>query len=342
VTYLNLAAWAAVAAGISALTTSRLIGALRARQLGKVIRDELTSHQGKAGTPTMGGLAILLAVAVTGTAAICLGAWSSGLSGAMTTGLALAVGLLFAALGEVDDFAGLERKGRARERGVGLSARSMLAAQVLIAAVATTAFLMLDPALTFGSAWWALGLTLIGVLAIVGTTNGVNFADGLDGLAAGLLSMAFGTQALLIRMDPYALELGSGFKPAAALAAAASGACLGFLVYNRHPARVFMGNVGSMGLGGLLAALAVASRSSLAFGLLPLYGAVFVVEVLSVISQVAFYKATGGRRLWRMAPIHHHFEKLGWPETRIVKGFWLGGALAAMVSVAVAVAALAA
>lgn len=329
-----------LAFGLTVLFTGRLIGWLRARQLGKAIRVDGPDHAAKAGTPTMGGMGMLVVVALAGIS--LLGTQSPS----PTTGAATAPHipasaqvaivclslLLFALLGAADDWAGLARKGNVRELGVGLTARQMIAAQVLAAGIVTYLLMAsrtpVSGAGTSTGAW--IGQAALFAAALVGTVNGVNMSDGLDGLASGLLAIAFATLAVLLGLLANGWETGT-----VAWSVGCVAACLGFLVYNRHPARVFMGNVTSMGLGAVLATLAIAN------GLvwwLPLVGLVFVAEVISVILQVSYFKATHGRRLFKMAPIHHHFERLGLAETAVVRRFWSAGAVAGGVAIIAAFA----
>jgi len=323
--------------------TRPLIGWLRARQLGKAIRADGPDHAAKAGTPTMGGLALLAAVGLSGLAIVVVlrptpGPDDATFGSTTTVFLTLAAMAGFGVLGLVDDLAGLARR-RGGEAGIGLTARRMIALQTALAVGVCAAFRAATPK-PDGSPW-PVWLFPLGVVAIVGTTNGVNFADGLDGLAAGLAAIAYGALGLTV-VAAWAVRLGPGVgsMPAPAsgliasgdpwtalpaapvLALAIAAACLAFLVYNRHPAQVFMGNVTSMALGAGLATLAFGMGWWL---LLPVIGAVFVVEVVSDIVQVAVFKATGGRRVFRMAPLHHHFELGGWPETTVVRRFWLAG-----------------
>jgi len=160
---------------------------------------------------------------------------------------------------------------------------------------------------------WLYVLLVLGVM--VGSSNAVNLTDGLDGLAAGVTAVVAAGYWLVCIM--------TGFIQVAPFAAALTGGCLAFLAYNRHPARVFMGDTGSMAIGGAVAALAVASKTELTLMVL---GGVYVIEALSVIIQVASFKTTG-RRVFLMSPLHHHFELKGWPETKIVRRFWLASLL---------------
>lgn len=285
------------------LLTPPLIRWLRNRQFGKAIRVDGPDHAPKAGTPTMGGLAALAGIAAVSTLPIQLGHRGEVL-------FIIGTMAAFAVLGLIDDLAGIARRDGGRELGVGLTARRMLAAQIGLATVSAVALRSI-----WSSQVEPIGLALA-ILAIVGTVNGVNFSDGLDGLAAGLSAIAFVAFAIAIAAHSGADD------PAAMLAMASAGACLGFLVFNRFPARAFMGNITSMSLGAGLAAL---SLSSGLWWLLPIIGAVFVAEVVSDIIQVAYFKWTSGRRLFRMAPIHHHFELGGMAEHQVVRRFWLAG-----------------
>jgi phospho-N-acetylmuramoyl-pentapeptide-transferase len=248
----------------------------------------------------------------------------------------------------------LARKGRARELGVGLTARQMIVAQAAVALLVAWMLRGVAPSWAAGEAasapWapWAIwvpadvvahfGLIpwlLLAVLVLVATVNGVNLSDGLDGLAAGLIGLAFAGMGLALSArldDSIALTSAERFEIFGITnwAWLVAGACLGFLVHNRFPARIFMGNVTSMALGGALATFALATGT---WPLLPIVGAVFVIEILSDVIQVGYYKISGGKRVFRMAPIHHHFEMVGWPETRVVRRFWLAGFAAALLGV---------
>jgi len=215
-----------------------------------------------------------------------------------------------------------------RRRSLGLKARQKLLAQFFLGiGLWYMAIYVLNrgTVVTLPSAnlSWDLGWFYLpfAVLVVVATSNAVNLTDGLDGLAAGLAAVSFGAMAWLSYLR------GSQDLTLAALTLA--GASAGFLFYNRHPARIFMGDTGSLGLGAGLAALAILTRTEL---LLPVLGLVFVLEALSVIIQVAVFQTTG-KRLFRMSPLHHHFELGGWSEWRVVLSFWLAGILAALVSI---------
>lgn len=286
-----------LAAALGLLLTGSFVQLARRFGWGKAIRSAgPESHQAKAGTPTMGGAAFLLAATV---AWLLLGDdLGADLAPAL---LVLGSGLL----GLWDDALALQRKraiAQGLEVGTGLLARYRLLGQ---------------GALALGFAVWAVGAghALFGVawldvlayaFVVVGSINALNFTDGLDGLAAGVAAIAL------------LFFLGSPF------AAALLGALLGFLWYNAHPARVIMGGVGAEALGAGLAALAITQGT---VWYLPLVLLVPVLEVVSVILQVSYFRATGGKRIFRMTPLHHHFELDGWPETRIVQRAYVVTAL---------------
>jgi len=290
--------------------------------IGKHIRyDGPASHQVKAGTATMGGLYILAGVAIV-TALLSL----AGRSRAVLPLLAM---LAFGALGAFDDLRGLRDA-----QGVGWLARLKFpwqcALSALLAAVmylTTAQHLVVVPVTgrAVGIGWWFVPVAAV---AIVATANAVNFTDGLDGLAGGTLALAFAAYG--------ALAWASGDGSLTLFCFAVVGALLAFLWYNVHPARMFMGDVGSQALGAGLAAVAVLSGHWL---LLPIIGVVFLAEVLSVMGQVIFFKYTRrkygeGRRILRMAPLHHHFEQGGMSEVQITLRFWLAAAVAAALGVA--------
>jgi phospho-N-acetylmuramoyl-pentapeptide-transferase len=302
---------AAVSAAVVLLTGGRFIPWLRAVARQPISADAPARHQSKAGSPTMGGLMMLFGVVA---AMIVIRAW--------TPALALAVGvfLAFGLLGFADDFLAVRRG-----RNLGLRARDKLAVQAPIGA-AVGAFALLTPGLGGAVALPAVGAVPLGaayalfaMLYVAFFVNGVNLTDGLDGLAGGTVAIA------AFAYTGVALHLGA--PELAAFCAAIGGACLGFLWFNAHPARVFMGDTGSMALGGALSAVAILTKTE---ATLAVIGFVFVVESCSVIVQVAVFKATKGRRIFRSSPLHHHFELAGWAETQIVTRFWILGALAAI------------
>ena len=333
--------------GLTVLFTRPLIGWLARHQFGKAIRVDGPDHATKAGTPTMGGLGMLAAIGVVGAVLLAeivpkQAFYTKLLDRESWEPIRIWLPLLsmasFAVLGLLDDLAGLARKGRMRELGVGLTARRMIALQTLIAVIVV--WVVGRGMFAFGPIQMALS-----VVALVGTVNAVNMSDGLDGLAAGLCFWAFcglGVCAHLLNaichgrpLDRYlSCLLAHGPNPDVALAFVIAGACLGFLVFNRYPAQVFMGNVASMALGGALATLAIMNYG---LWLLPILGAVFLAEVVSDILQVGYFKLTGGRRIFRMAPIHHHFELAGMPETEITARFRLAGLAAGLAAIALVV-----
>ena len=280
---------------------------------GQSIREEgPASHQQKSGTPTMGGVMIVLAV----TAATLLFAPLT-----VTTLLALFIFLGHFLLGFADDYIKVVKK-----RNLGLRAYQKLLGQLIIAFV--TIFIG-STLLAHDTGVWVplMGERIdIGILyyvlvifVLVGTSNAVNLTDGLDGLASGTVAVA----ALFYAVLMYGVD--SGLM---AFSTAIIGACIGFLWYNHHPARIFMGDTGSLALGGALAGVAILSHTEL---LLPIVGFVFFCEALSVILQVVSFQ-TRGKRIFRMSPIHHHFELGGWSETRVVYTFWAVGAAAALLA----------
>lgn len=307
------------ALALSLLLTPRAIDWLRWLGAGKQIQAELSaSHQAKAGTPSMGGLIFSAIVVALGTLAL------HGRDEGMVS-ILVALTLATAVLGAYDDLLS-----SARYRRGGMKARPKLAWQAGIAAGAVLAA-RLGPGLpaqhipglgTLDLPWLVAPLA---VLAIMGTGHAVNLTDGLDGLAGGTSLIAYGAFALIA----YA----QGQVVLGALCLLVMGAVSGFLWYNIHPARLFMGDCGSLALGSLLGGVGLATGQIVT--LIPI-GGVFVAEALSVIIQVAYFKRSGGKRIFRMSPLHHHFGLLGWPETQVVQRFWLAGLICALVGIAVA------
>ncbi len=315
---------------ISWLVGGRLIAWLKSRQTaGQPIREDgPATHFAKRGTPTMGGLLILIAWA----GAVLL--WCDLTN--RHVWLALLATLGFGAIGFADDWLKLAR-GTSR----GLPARWKFLAQLGLALVlAWVLARMVGTAVDVPvvRVSWELGAWYVpfAVFVLVGASNAVNLTDGLDGLAVGPAFMTAGTLAVVAYVAGHAVFAHylkiphvPGAGELAIVCAAAVGACLGFLWYNAYPAQVFMGDVGALALGGLLGyvALAVAQPFVLAIA-----GGLFVLEALSVIVQVASFKLTG-KRVFRMAPLHHHFELKGWPEPKVVARLWI-------VSIVLAIAAL--
>lgn len=305
---------AAVAAAVVLLLGPVVIPELNKLHCGQNIRGEgPQSHQKKSGTPTMGGLMIL--------AGITLGT----IAGAGTNPaalLALFVVLGHGAIGFLDDYIKVVKK-----RNLGLRAREKLAGQLIMAAAVTFIGnrwmgISTELWLPFTTATVDLGVFyyILVFFVLVGTTNAVNLTDGLDGLATGTVAVAAVTYAIVC--------VSLGKAALAAFCAATAAAAVAFLRFNAHPARVFMGDTGSLALGGALAAAAILTKTEL---LLIVIGGVFVVEALSVIIQVISFQTTG-RRVFRMSPLHHHFELGGWAETKVVRVFWLASAVSSVVA----------
>jgi phospho-N-acetylmuramoyl-pentapeptide-transferase len=282
-----------------------MIRLLRRLRSGQVIQEELPdSHQKKAGTPTGGGI-LFVALALAGGALATL----AGHSGALPASAGLLAGGL---IGFVDDISKLRRG------SIGIPARLKLPIQVVIGLV--VAWIATGGGIQSPISWPYLLLALV---AVVGTANAVNITDGMDGLAAGLSIIAIGATVLFLPGAP------AGEK---AVAMTLGGALAAFLVFNRHPARVFMGDTGALAIGFALAAMAIQQHLVL---LLPIVGLVFVLETLSVIIQVAYFKATGGRRVFKMTPIHYTFHHEGWSENRIALSFWGAGLVSGLAAVGV-------
>jgi phospho-N-acetylmuramoyl-pentapeptide-transferase len=314
-----------VAFAIAILGTPLLIRVLRARDIGQLIRDDgpfTHPHAAKAGTPTMGGIA-LVGAAVAGYLVAHVRSEQLKFARAGVTLLALIV--MLAVVGFVDDYLGV-RAGR----NLGLRKRGKTAGQLLSAAgfallalhwvnASTHLSFTRDLSLNLGSNLWFF----VAVLVVVGSANGVNLTDGMDGLAAGSATLVFAAFTVITFWEfrHYAVyHVGpAGAIDLSVIAAAMMGACGGFLYWNAAPARIFMGDTGSMAIGGALGGLALLSKTLL---LLPILGGLYVLETMSVIAQVISFRGFGFRVL-RMAPIHHHFEVSGWPEFTVIVRFWL-------------------
>ncbi|MEW6662259.1 MAG: phospho-N-acetylmuramoyl-pentapeptide-transferase [Bacillota bacterium] len=293
--------------GLCIVSGPLLIPLLRRLKFGQSVRsDGPRRHLVKAGTPTMGGIMFLISTAIA-----TLYVASPG----VLVGTVLLVTLGHGLIGFADDFIKIVLR-----RPLGLKARHKLVGQALLGmvlaiSVATYLGRATEVSIPFFSAVISLGLFFyfFVILMVMGFSNAVNLTDGLDGLAAGVTLFAALTYAVGMAWQ--------GQNELAIFAGALAGGCLGFLAFNRHPAKVFMGDTGSLALGAGLASLAVLSGTEL---LLFIVGGVFVIETLSVIIQVLSFRLTG-RRVFRMSPLHHHFELAGWPETKVVKVFWLWG-----------------
>jgi phospho-N-acetylmuramoyl-pentapeptide-transferase len=297
-----------IAFALALVIYPQAIRMLRRLKAGQVIQEELPdSHQKKAGTPTGGGI-VFVALAI-------VGGWLAtlaGHSGSLPSMAGLVAGGL---IGFADD------RSKLRVGTRGIPARLKLPIQLVLAIpVAWLATAQGTPQLFLhGTPWLVFPLA---VAAIVATANAVNITDGMDGLAGGLAVIAIATIALLLPGAP------AGEK---AVAMTLCGALVAFLVFNRYPARVFMGDTGSLAIGFALAAMAIQQGVLL---LIPIVALVFVLETLSVIIQVAYFKASGGRRVFTMTPIHYTFHHEGWSENRIALSFWGAGLLSALAAIA--------
>jgi phospho-N-acetylmuramoyl-pentapeptide-transferase len=313
---------------LSVILTRLLLGRVRQWQLGQQVREDgPASHLVKQGTPSLGGIAILLAVAIA-TAVV----W--GRQGARPASGLFLLTFLFALLGLADDLAKMIGKSSR-----GLPARYRIVLEILFAAGFV---LVADRSALVGPVWGCgalRGIPVLGgalaVFTIVGGANAVNFTDGVDGLAATLTAICAATMAVALALVPLhvigtRLDL-VGQADLMWVAAALAGASAGFLWFNSNPAQIFMGDVGSLGIGALLGGIAVAGGLELFFALV---GIVFVIEVVTVILQVIYFRRTGGKRLFRMTPIHHAFELRGWTEPQIVARFALVGLLAGGIALA--------
>lgn len=301
------------AAGLVLCIGPLLIPELHKLKFGQSIREEgPKSHQAKSGTPTMGGIMIILAIVVATVAA-------APLTPAVL--LALFITLGHFVLGFLDDYIKVVKK-----RNLGLKAKQKMLGQILIAIVTMivgTRVLGIDTTIWIPIADVnvdiGVGYYFLVLFVLVGTSNAVNLTDGLDGLASGTVAIASGAYALVCYM--------TGHYDLAIFSVAMMMACLAFLRFNAHPAKVFMGDTGSLALGGAIAAVGILTHTEI---LLAVIGFVFVCEALSVIIQVISFKTTG-KRVFRMSPIHHHFELGGWKETKVVFVFWMVGLVASIV-----------
>ena len=329
-----------------------VIRKLSEMSFGQHIREEgPQSHYRKAGTPTMGGLLIVAAVVVPTLL------WANLQNKYVWIAL---LGLLgFGAIGFVDDYAKVSKR-----RNLGLTAKQKFWLQVTCAMLIGFCLLLLHANQAYSTAinvpffkqfkpdlliepltksYWTYPLAFVPfylfiVFVMVGSSNSVNLTDGLDGLAIGLMIIASAAMTALTYVSSHArfseyLDLArlANSQELTIFCASIVGASLGFLWYNCHPAEVFMGDVGSMALGGALGIIAVLIKQEI---LLVFIGGVYVIEALSVILQVGSYKLRGGKRIFKMAPIHHHFEALGWAESKVIVRFWIAGLVMALFALA--------
>ena len=335
-----------VFASLTALLIGLLIGPyvierLREFQIGQYIREEgPQSHQKKSGTPTMGGVLICISILVPTLL------WSD-LSNPFVWLVMLST-LAFGAIGFADDYIKVVHR-----RNLGLTARAKLGLQLLASAAVAITLLVLQAQGNYSTrlifpffkrfrpdmVWHGLGhiphlewlafvpFILFVMIVISGASNAVNLTDGLDGLAIGCTIIAAGALTVLtyvsghvVFSDYLELQRMPMVSELTIFCGAMVGASIGFLWYNAHPAEIFMGDVGSLALGGAIGTLAVAIKQEL---LLPFIGGVFILEALSVMLQVGSYKLRNGKRIFKMAPLHHHFELLGWSESKVIARFWI-------------------
>ncbi|HEX2695110.1 MAG TPA: phospho-N-acetylmuramoyl-pentapeptide-transferase [Acidobacteriota bacterium] len=318
-------------AGLTALLFSLILGPwlirlLKKRQISQEIRTEgPQSHYAKKGTPSMGGLLIIAGTIVP---TLLWGNFSD-----IYIWLACGAMVFFGAIGFADDALKVARK-----RSLGLSSRQKLALQFALAAGLGLALVWmgfdkkfsLDLSLPFVKGWMPyLGWFYLPwiVFILVGSSNAVNLADGLDGLAIGLTffsATALTALTYIVGNVKWSSYLGIVYVPSAAeltiFVGALAGACLGFLWFNCHPAQIFMGDVGALSIGGTLGLVAILIKQEF---LLFFVAGVFILEALSVLLQVSWFRLSGGKRVFKMAPLHHHFELIGWPEEKVVIRFWI-------------------
>ena len=303
-----------IAAGFVLITGPFFIPELHKLKFGQSIREEgPKSHQAKSGTPTMGGIMIILGITI-----------GTLVAAPLSTEILLALFIMLGhfVLGFMDDYIKVVKK-----RNLGLKAKQKMLGQILIAVVTMvigTQSLGIDtsvwvPVLNI-SVNIGIGYYFLLLFVMVGTSNAVNLTDGLDGLASGTVAIAASAYAVVC--------LTMGHPDLAIFCAAIVAACVAFLRFNAHPAKVFMGDTGSLALGGAMAAVGILTHTEV---LLAIIGFVFVCEALSVIIQVASFKTTG-KRVFRMSPIHHHFELGGWSEWKVVFVFWTVGLIASIIA----------
>jgi phospho-N-acetylmuramoyl-pentapeptide-transferase len=325
-----------------------LINRLRQFEIGQYIREEgPKSHQKKAGTPTMGGILIIISIVVPTLL------WADLRSPYVWIAIAALMG--YGWIGFIDDYAKVAKK-----RNLGLSGRRKLAYQFIMGFAFAAMLLVMHAFGDFNTSMnipfmktfkpqllisglmsnpWTyvigvLPFCLFVALVVVFESNAVNLTDGLDGLAIGLMVIAAGALTVLAYAGGHAtlaeyLQLARNPRTSelTIFCGSMTGASLGFLWYNAHPAEIFMGDVGSLSLGGAMAVVAVLIKQEI---LLLFIGGIFMVEAISVILQVGSYRLRGGKRIFKMAPLHHHFEALGWTESKIIARFWIAGLVLAL------------
>ena len=300
-----------------------VISRLKALQVGQFIREDgPPNHKTKEGTPTMGGCLIVPAVMISTLL------WASPTN--LYTWVVLFVAISFGAIGFADDYLKVKRR-----NSKGLRVRMKFFLQILASAIValvlyyypgfdTRVYMPFFKTVAPDLGWAYIPLAMF---IIVGASNAVNLTDGLDGLAIGPITIAFGCYLVFsylaghVKIASYLqIPYMAGAGELAVVCGAVVGAGLGFLWFNAYPAEVFMGDVGSLSLGAILGTVALITKQEL---VLILVGGLFVFEALSVIFQVAYFKLTGGQRIFRMAPVHHHFELKGWPEPKVIVRFWI-------------------
>jgi phospho-N-acetylmuramoyl-pentapeptide-transferase len=340
-------------ASLTALLIALLIGPyviqkLREFQIGQYIREDgPQSHQKKSGTPTMGGVLIVIAILLPTVL------WSDPSNPYVW--ITVFSTLAFGAIGFADDYIKVVKR-----RSLGLTARAKLFWQGLAAATVAIVLVVLDQFRMFSTTmsvpffktlrptmqWHWIGLLPhLGLLAflpfvafvvfvLMGSSNAVNLTDGLDGLAIGCTIVASGALAVLtyvsgnvVFADYLELQRMPMVGELTVFCGSMVGASIGFLWYNAHPAEIFMGDVGSLALGGAIGTVAVIIRQEL---LLPFIGGIFILEAVSVVLQVGSYKLRNGKRIFKMAPLHHHFEQMGWHESKVIARFWIGALVFAL------------
>ena len=284
-------------------------------KFGQTVRDDgPQTHLQKNGTPTMGGVRMIIAILITGLT-------RAKIDKDLLVGLICITGFGF--VGFLDDFIKIKMK-----RSLGLKAYQKIILQFALALFVSYYQYSASPSATqimipFTDYIINLGPLYVPIMmfVIIGTVNAVNLTDGLDGLSSGI--------TLIVSIFFMLLAISVGNSDVAILAAATGGACLGFLGFNSYPAKVFMGDTGSMALGGAVVSFAVLTNSVL---LIPIVGGIYFAEAISVIIQVTSFRLTG-KRVFKMAPIHHHFEQCGWPETRVVFVFWIATVVLAWIGI---------
>jgi len=325
-----------------------LINKLRQFQIGQYIRDEgPKSHQKKAGTPTMGGVLIIISIVIPTLL------WADLRTASVWVAIAALLG--YGWIGFLDDYSKVTK-----QRNLGLTGKRKLVYQFIMGFGFAALLLVMQaygdfstqmnipffkqfkpilviPSLTQNPWTYVIGVApfcILVALIVVFASNAVNLTDGLDGLAIGLMVIAAGALTILtyaggnaVFADYLQLARSPRTSELTIFCGSMTGASLGFLWYNAHPAEIFMGDVGSLGLGGAMAVVAVMIKQEV---LLVFIGGVFILEAVSVILQVGSYKLRGGKRIFKMAPLHHHFEALGWTESKIIARFWIAGLVMAL------------